>query len=282
MRFHPHDRPSSDTDAYRLGAWGGASVDGFSGHWVIETREEALPAWVRAGHSEAKSIWWKQLSSRDQHPPQLIQGEPPADLLTVREHGTAFEVDLGGGYSQGIFLDQRLNRQEVARRMGPGKRLLNLFAYTCGFSVVAARIGASTTSVDLSRNYLAWGKRNFLHNGLDPEEHYFTRGDAMDWLSRWRKSGVRFDGVILDPPTFSRAEGKVFRVERDYGELVEKAWAVLDPGGWLLCCTNYRDLDADSFRSLVRRALGPRRSLVDWPMPPEYGGDTYLKTIWVE
>ena len=88
--------------------------------------------------------------------------------------------------------------------------------------------------------------------------------------------------MVLDPPTFSRnAKGKVFRVEKDFGELVELR-TVVNPGGWMLCSTNYRGMTGPYFRGLVRAAAG-RGSQVDLrEMPPEFGADDYLKTAWVE
>ena len=101
---------------------------------------------------------------------------------------------------------------------------MNCFAYTCGFSVCAAKAGARTTSLDLSKKYLEWGKRNFALNGLDPAAHDFIYGDTFDWLRRLAKKGRAFDAVVLDPPTFSQSkEHGTFRAEKDYGKLVTAA-----------------------------------------------------------
>ena len=81
-----------------------------------------------------------------------------------------------------------------------------MFAYTCGFSVCAALAGARTTSLDLSRKWLAWGQRNFVLNGLDPAAHDFIYGDATDWLRRLGRKGRQFEAVLLDPPTFSTSK----------------------------------------------------------------------------
>ena len=128
---------------------------------------------------------------------------------------------MQAGYSQGLFLDQRGNRRRVRERVCAGERVLNCFSYTCGFSVAAAMGGAITTSLDLPGPYLDWGKRNFTHNGMDPSDHYFCKGDAMHWLQRFAKQGRRFQGVILDPPTFSRSADGVFRAGKDYARLVD-------------------------------------------------------------
>lgn len=223
------------------------------------------------------------MDTENQQPPELLAGEAPKDVFETSEHGLTYEVSFESGYSQGIFLDQRLNRQAVRDRVAADDRVLNTFSYSCAFSVAAASGGATTTSVDLSKNYLEWGKRNFALNDLDSSSHYFTRGDAFDWLRRWAKSGVRFDGLVLDPPTFSRnAKGKVFRVEKDFGELVELGRAVVNPGGWMLCCTNFRGMTGPYFRGLVRAAAG-RGAQVDLrEMPPEFSATNYLKAAWVE
>ena len=162
--------------------------------------------------------------------------------------------------------------------------MLNLFAYTCGFSVSAAAGGARTVSVDLSRPALDWGRRNFEANGLDPTGHEFIAGEAAEWLRRFRKKGRKFDTIILDPPTFSRDKrGKVFRVERDFGTLVGAALSLLRDGGAVLCTTNQRSLSRPAFSSLI---LGGADDPSAWrlefaPMPPDFTGEPYLKTCWV-
>lgn len=274
--------PSDDTDAFRLYDSAGVSVDAFAGHWLVRTRDAGAPSWLKTANGW-KSIWRQELDTENKQPPELLAGEAPNGPFEAREHGVTYEVSFESGYSQGIFLDQRLNRRLVRERVAVDDRVLNTFSYSCAFSVAAALGGATTTSVDLSKNYLEWGKRNFALNDVETDAHYFTRGDAFDWLRRWAKSGVRFDGVVLDPPTFSRnAKGKVFRVEKDFSELVELGRSVVNPGGWMLCSTNYRGMTGPYFRGLVRAAAG-RGAQVDLrEMPPEFGADDYLKTAWVE
>ena len=112
----------------------------------------------------------------------------------------------------------------------PAPEVLNCFAYTCAFSVCAALGGARATSLDLSRKYLDWGRRNFELNGLDPAAHDFIYGDVFDWLKRLAKKGRSFDVILLDPPTFSRSPGRGdFRAETDYGRLVSLALPLLRP-----------------------------------------------------
>ncbi len=154
-------------------------------------------------------------------------------------------------------------------------------------SLRAASCGAVTTSVDLSRPYLDWGRRNFQLNGFDPDPHFFCRGDSFEWLRRFAKKERTWDGIVVDPPTFSRnADGKVFRVEHDFPSLIALCLAVLAPGGWLLASTNHRGLTPSRFRALVEdgAALARRRvtRLQPGKMPPDFTGEPYLKTLWLE
>lgn len=173
---------------------------------------------------------------------------------------------------------------------GPPWTVLNTFAYTCGFSVCAARAGARVTSVDLSRKYLDWGRRNFELNGLDPGQHEFWQGDVLDWLRRLARQGRRFDVVILDPPTFSRSKAHgVFRAETDYPGLVAGALAVLKPGGVLLAATNAGTIGPEVFVNMIEQAVragGGRIAARHYvPQPPDFpvtrAEPPHLKTLWL-
>jgi len=193
-----------------------------------------------------------------------------------------FEISFQSGYSQGLFLDQRDNRRRIREQARPGATVLNTFAYTGAFSVAAALGGATATTLDLSQRYLDWARRNFARNGLDPGEHYFCKGDTFHWLRRFAKQGRRFDAVILDPPTFSRDDrGRTFRVESDYGQLAALALACLAPGGTLLCCTNCRSLPRPALERQIRDAAPRPLHIESAPMPEDFTGEAYLKSLWV-
>lgn len=116
-------------------------------------------------------------------------------------------------------------------------------------------------------------------NGLDEGGHHFCKGDAFQWLRRFAKQGREFDGIVIDPPTFSRdGKGKVFRVERDYGELAELAGKVLAKGGWILCCTNYRKMGREAFGRMVSL---PGKEVKFSEMPGDFREEEYLKSAWV-
>jgi 23S rRNA (cytosine1962-C5)-methyltransferase len=283
----------SNTNAYRIfdGSGDGREgifIDSFDGHWLVSHRGEA-PEAVWFEEQKPESIWVKELEREDKGVPRCVKGNPEKPLFSIMENGVAFEIDFSAGYSQGLFLDQRDNRIEVARR-APGKRILNCFAYTCGFSVAAAVAGAqSTTSIDLSRSYLEWGKRNFASNGIGvpSQEHYFCRGDVFEWLNQFIRKKRQFDGVILDPPSFSRGKkGGVFSIEKDYPRLVSTAARLVSGRGWLLACCNHHGVTPTRFRNLVKEGmLGSGRNVVSGEsrqMPPDFIGEQYLKSIFVE
>jgi 23S rRNA (cytosine1962-C5)-methyltransferase len=206
------------------------------------------------------------------------------------------------GYSVGLFLDQRDNRRRLLHghvasdfslyggRQAAAPEVLNCFAYTCAFSVCAALGGARTTSLDLSRKYLDWGRRNFQLNGLDPAGHDFIYGDVFDWLKRLAKKARQFAVLILDPPTFSRSrEHGDFRCETDYERLVALALPLLRPDGVLLASANTARLGPELFSGQVRAAiLKAGRSIIQEhyvPQPPDFPvtreEPAHLKTLWL-
>lgn len=256
----------------------GFALEDYAGKWMAMTPggeiHPQIKAWLKAS---GRSVYWKRLDQHHKESPVHLYGEEVQDAFSIRENGLNFEVSFRSGYSQGIFLDQRLNRAEVMHRMGSGGKLLNLFSYTGGFSVAAAMGGGETTTLDLSSVYLEWAKRNFHLNGLDDHQHHFCKGDAFHWLKRFAKQGKRFDGIVLDPPTFSRDDkGKVFRVEKDFGELAQLAARVLATDGWMLCCTNFRGISVSDFMSMI--AMPEMRGA---PMPEDFSENPYLKSVWV-
>ncbi|MBS0189899.1 MAG: class I SAM-dependent methyltransferase [Phycisphaerales bacterium] len=185
--------------------------------------------------------------------PAPAAGEPQPEFLLVREHDWKLEIRLYDGLSTGLFLDQRDNRRFVAdwvrqRANSKGKppAVLNTFAYTCAFSVAAAIAGATTASVDVSPRYLDWGKRNFEHNHLDPAHHRFARMDTFEFLAYAKRKGLKFDLIILDPPSFASGNKKKgirpWSSIADYSRLVREAAALLEPQGVLFASTNTQEL----------------------------------------
>lgn len=168
--------------------------------------------------------------------------------ILVQEAGYTFELDLGSHLDSGLFLDHRTTRALVGHMAGD-KRFLNLFAYTGSASVYAAGAGArSTTTVDMSKPYLAWAKRNMALNGFTGEEHQFICANVLDWLSQAAQEKMQFDLVFCDPPTFSNSKtmgAHTFDVQRDHTSLLKSISAVLAPDGTIVFSCNLRSFKLD-------------------------------------
>jgi 23S rRNA (guanine2445-N2)-methyltransferase / 23S rRNA (guanine2069-N7)-methyltransferase len=169
------------------------------------------------------------------------------EFHTVGEGGLQLLVNFTDYLDTGLFLDHRPTRARI-RELAKGKRFLNLFAYTCTATVFAAAGGAvATTSVDLSRTYLDWAKRNLELNGLrDSSRHKLLQEDVVDWLAQPVRE--RYDLIFLDPPTLSRSKRMAgeLDVQRDHVQMIHGALARLSPGGLLIFSTNYRKFRLDS------------------------------------
>lgn len=196
--------------------------------------------------------WWIQYRSNrgsGQNQEIIIESKPelPKRWLATEEN-LRFLFCRDRGLSSGLFLDQRANRRWVT--LNRPKSVLNLFCYTGGFSVAAAVAGAEQiVSVDLSRTFLEWAKDNFQANQIDPSDsrYEFRAMEARDYLKWAEKKGLKFDLVICDPPSFSRSENGVFRIETDLESLVISALAVVKEGGRLLMSTNFENWSTQEF-----------------------------------
>ena len=188
--------------------------------------------------------------------------------LEVNEGQLRFVVNLKDYLDTGLFLDQRQARAMV-RDHSEGSRVLNLFAYTGSFTVYAAHGGAqSTTTVDLSKTYLAWAKENLALNELQGEHHHFVQGDAMAWCAETTRTSSRFDLIILDPPTFSNSKRSqtVLDIQRDHSELIGHCLELLAPGGRLLFSTNARSFKLDERLSEWAKIVETTKDTV----PPDF------------
>ena len=171
--------------------------------------------------------------------------------IEIYEQDVVFKVNLQDYLDTGLFLDARPIRRLI-RSMSAGKDFLNLFAYTCSASVMAALGGAkSTASVDMSRTYLDWGKDNFKINGFDlygynaTGNHHFIQDDCLSYLSR--DHGKTYDLIYIDPPTFSNSKRmeKSFDVQRDHLLMLGNLTRHLNDGGVVIFCTNKRNFKLD-------------------------------------
>ena len=306
-----------ETNAYRLvhgraDGWRDLYVDRLGDFLLMqsplpltESQIDAAKEWKNS--LNLKGVYYKKLnrmvqaSKKTGASPRLVMGLEAPDAFDVLENGLTFRLSLSQGYSTGLFLDMRENRQRILRnRVEPGfpvfesapanASVLNCFSYTCAFSVCAARAGAATTNLDLSRKYLDWGRDNMRRNGADPGHHDFIYGDALDWMKRLAKRCDTHDLVILDPPTFSRSKKSgVFLAKRDYPALARAATSLVRAGGILLACCNAAGLPGKKFREDVRNGIrsGGRKIVKSLAtlQPPDFPATAkepaHLKVSWL-
>lgn len=193
---------------------------------------------------------------------EVLVGRAPPERLIVSEHGLRFFADLGSGQKTGLFLDHRENRHGL-EPWCLDATVLNLFSYTGGFSLYAARGGARrVVSVDQAGDAMSRARDNVELNGLDPDVFEFVTADAFKHLEHLARENQRFDVIISDPPSFARNRTQRRRALRAYEKLHELALAVLAPRGLYAAASCTSQIDVDTFRgSVAHAAERSKRSL---------------------
>jgi 23S rRNA (cytosine1962-C5)-methyltransferase len=198
--------------------------------------------------------------SLENAPMDVVIGTREDAVGTVREGNAHFHVDLLDTINPGLFLDMRHVRLEVEERFremsGESLRFLNLFSYTCSFSVHARLGGAAVaTNADISGKILDKGRENYALNGLDLRPGEFFRGNAIEYVHWAQKKGLRFDGIVLDPPSFARFKGFNFNVREHLMPLVADCATLLNPGGFFMVSSNYSEFNLSAFARDVLAAV---------------------------
>lgn len=163
----------------------------------------------------------------------------------VQEDGLRLLVNFTDYLDTGLFLDHRLTRRMLGE-LARDRRFLNLFCYTGAATVHAAKGGArGTTSVDMSRTYLDWARRNLAMNGFDGKRHELIQADVLTWLKE--EQDRRYGLIFLDPPTFSTSKRMTgtLDIQRDHVSLIEAAAQLLEPDGELIFSCNFRRFKLD-------------------------------------
>ena len=219
----------------------------------------------------------------------VIFGPPVEGPVLFRENDVIFEADVLKGQKTGFFLDQRENRMKVGE-LAKGRSMLNTFSFSGGFSVYAARGGAtSVTDVDISAHALEGAKRNFLHNSAttDKSRHELIKADAFDWLAQAR---TQFGVVVLDPPSLAKKESDRKSAMDAYARLASMGIDRVERGGALVAASCSAHVAAGEFFGLVRSAArkSGRRftelTVTDHPAdhPAKFPEAAYLKCIYMQ
>lgn len=222
---------------------------------------------------------------------EIVYGAPVREPVIFLESGLRFEADVLKGQKTGFFLDQRENRRKV-RRLAAGRRILNAFSFTGGFSVYAADGGAtSVTDLDISSHALAGAKRNFALNKsrlkISACDHETVKADALEWLSG--NANRNFDLIVLDPPSFAKREDEKSRAIGAYTRLASLGIGRLRPGGILVACSCSAHVNAGEFFDAVRKgARASKRRFRELETtghaadhPATFAEAEYLKAIYL-
>jgi 23S rRNA (cytosine1962-C5)-methyltransferase len=182
----------------------------------------------------------------------LVYGSYPAlQAVPILENGLHFLVDIPSGQKTGFFLDHRKMRDHV-RSLSKGKRVLNCFAYTGGFSVAALAGGAvKVDSIDISVGAIERARQNAEANGFEVDKHGFVVADAFQYL---REKPLDYEIVILDPPAFAKRQQEVIGACRGYKEINKAAIAKMPSKSLLFTCSCSYHVDATLFQQVVFQA----------------------------
>jgi 23S rRNA (cytosine1962-C5)-methyltransferase len=256
-----------------------------------ETWRPALEAAVREVFAPKELIIRETGAQRDTGQSKIQNPKSKMDPVPFLENGLRFLADVGGGQKTGFFLDQRDNRLRL-RALAGGRRVLNLFSYSGGFSIAALAGGATrAVDVDSSAAALALARRHRAENALSADDADFVEADVFEDLRRRVAEGQRWDAVVCDPPAFAKKKSDVDRAARGYKDVNRLAMTLVSPGGWLLTCSCSGLVDADLFQKIVFSASAEARaafSLVarqgagpDHPVSLDCPEGEYLKGMWM-
>ena len=274
------------TDAYRVvnGAadgFPGLTIDRYGDRFQIQffgpellRRKNEIVGAVATFFNPVCVVVKERLSSAgrslENAPMDVVIGSREDAVGVVREGRAKFHVDLMDTINPGLFLDMRHVRLEVEERFRAmsgavqsgafpqhsGLRFLNLFSYTCSFSVHARLGGAAVaTNADISGKILDKGRENYALNGLDLRPGEFFRGNAIEYVRWAKKKGLRFDGIVLDPPSFARFKGFNFNVREHLTPLVAECAELLNSNGFFMVSSNYSEFNLSAFARDVLAAV---------------------------
>ncbi|MGG1793380.1 class I SAM-dependent rRNA methyltransferase [Bacillus mycoides] len=298
---------SSDTTAFRAlngegDGLGGLIIDYYDGYYVISWYSEGIYTFrdeiVEALQKVAnfKGIYEKKrfdTKGKYIEDDDFVAGERGEFPLIVKENGVNFAVYLNDGAMVGVFLDQRNVREQIRDKYAQGRTVLNMFSYTGAFSVFAALGGASkTTSVDLANRSLSKTIEQFSVNEIDYEAQDIIVEDVFLYFKYAAKKKMKFDMVVLDPPSFARSKKYTFSAAKDYKNLLKETIAITENNGVIVASTNCSAFDMKKFKGFIDTAFkemnGKYKILEEHSLPEDFRtidqfkeGD-YLKVVFIE
>ncbi|PEN76898.1 RlmI/RlmK family 23S rRNA methyltransferase [Bacillus toyonensis] len=298
---------SNDTTAFRVlngegDGLGGLIIDYYDGYYVVSWysegiytfRDEIIAALQKVANF--KGIYEKKrfdTKGKYIEGDDFVAGERGEFPLIVKENGVNFAVYLNDGAMVGVFLDQRNVRKQIRDTYAQGRTVLNMFSYTGAFSVFAALGGATkTTSVDLANRSLSKTIEQFSVNEIDYEAQDIIVEDVFLYFKYAAKKKMKFDMVVLDPPSFARSKKYTFSAAKDYKNLLKETIAITENNGIIVASTNCSAFDMKKFKGFIDTAFkemnGKYKILEEHSLPEDFRtidqfkeGD-YLKVVFIE
>ncbi|QED46674.1 class I SAM-dependent rRNA methyltransferase [Cytobacillus dafuensis] len=278
-----------DTSAFRIfngegDGIGGLTIDFFAGFYLVtwysegiyHFKNEVIEALLNV--AEVKGIYEKKrfaMKGTYLEDDDFVTGERAAFPLIVKENGINFAVYLNDGAMVGVFLDQRNVRKAIRDKYAKGKTVLNTFSYTGAFSVAAALGGAvKTTSVDLANRSKSKTIQQFSLNGIDYEAHDIIVEDVFNYFKYAVRKQLKFEMVILDPPSFARSKKHTFSAGKDYTGLLEEAIQITEKNGIIVASTNCSTFNMGKFKGFIEKAFNKRgikyKILEEFSLPEDF------------
>ncbi|MFC0272914.1 class I SAM-dependent rRNA methyltransferase [Metabacillus herbersteinensis] len=298
---------SSDTTAYRVfngegDGIGGFTIDYFNGYYLINWYSEGIYTFKKQIIDaleklvKFKAIYQKKrFDTTGQYIEEddFVCGERGDFPIIVKENGVNFSVYLDDGAMVGVFLDQREVRRTIRDHYANGKTVLNMFSYTGAFSVFAALGGAlKTTSVDLAKRSLSKTIEQFSVNDIDHQAQDIIVEDVFNYFKYAGRKKLKFDMVILDPPSFARSKKFTFSAAKDYTNLLKDTIVITEDNGLIVASTNCSTFSMKKFKSFVETAFKESncsyKIVEEFSLPddfktiPEYKEGDYLKVLFVK
>ena len=255
-------------------------LDGEAASIFWRERIEDVLAGLERGGAELAHVWLR--ARGDKRNASAVRGDPPAEIV-IQEDEARFGVDVRAGQKTGFFLDQRDNRRTI-RRHAAGTRVLNVFAYTGGFSLHASLGGAvKVTSVDSAGPAMAALVKNVALSGLPADGHEPVTLDAFEFFARANDQRRKWDLVIVDPPSFAPSERARPAALAAYRKLCAAALAVVEPGGRFALASCSSHVTESDLLGIVAHPEHRLRSVAgaasDHPVLPAFTEGAYLKFL---
>ncbi|MCH4889685.1 class I SAM-dependent rRNA methyltransferase [Acidaminobacter sp. JC074] len=298
---------SKDTNAFRVfngegDGFGGFTIDYFDGYYLInwyskgcyKFRDHVINSLKRI--VDFKGIYQKKrFDTQGKYIEEdgFVMGTRGEFPLVVKENGVHFAIYLNEGAMVGVFLDQRDVRNAIRKKYSKDKSVLNTFSYTGAFSIYAALGGAKkTTSVDLANRSLPRTREHFSLNELDYEGHDILVEDVFNYFKYAVKKGLKFDTVILDPPSFAKSKKFKFSAQKDYTNLLKEAIAITEDEGVIVASTNCSLFNMKKFKTFIEDAFSqmryPYSILEEYTLPSDFKTTktfkegNYLKVVFLK